>query len=136
MPLAVTFRRILLPLGHILTKSLSVGLTPVILHTLDATPHMDYYCYFCATKQIYCGFCSFAPKQIYYSNYYAGYYSTYYAPYYTRFSVDAYQRQRSPLDYAHRPQVLGMPDDGLEIVIPADETMSSWKEEEKRAGVP
>lgn len=161
---------ILLPLGHILTKSLSVGLTPVILHVLDATPHMDYYCYFCRTQQIYCGYCSYAPKQMYYASYYAGqsaqqrrestqrhsfffvavahsflsvplcfsvpagYYSTYYSNYYTRFSVDAFQRLHNPLGYAHKPQIQSMSRDGVEIVLPYDETGSTWKEAERRKG--
>ena len=173
---------ILLPLGHILTKVLSVGLTPIILHVMDASPHMDYYCYFCRTKQIYCGYCSYAPKQMYYASYYAGqantqhrdagrsglvppecraqcyrffpfllltflrlvsllcvrvwsgYYSTYYSNYYTRFSVDAFQRLYNPLGYAHNPQIQSMPNDGVEIVLPYDETGSTWKEAERRKG--
>lgn len=96
---------------------------------------MDYYCYFCATRQLYCAYCKYAPTQVYYANYYAGYYSTYYAPYYARFTTDALQRQRIPLDFAHRIQTLSMPDDSVEIVLPADETMSMWKDEEKRKGI-
>lgn len=126
---------ILLPLGHILSKALSIGLTPVILHTLEATPHLDYYCWFCANNGVYCDYCTYAPTQLYYANYYAGYYSTYYAPYYTRYAVSAYQYDRTPLGWSHRPQYLAMPDeDILQIVLPADETINIYQDAEQRPG--
>jgi predicted S18 family serine protease len=87
---------------------------------------MDYYCYFCASKSLYCAYCSFAPTQLYYVNYYVGYYSNWYSNYYARYATDVYQsRHRNTKDkYVSAPMEMHratITDGDVEMVIPIQE---------------
>lgn len=113
--------------SHTLVKSLSLSLAPAILHTLEASPHLDYYCHFCRTKNIYCNYCRAAPKHLYYANYYAGYYSTYYANYYTKFAADSLNLRRTT-NLINKPQVNSFGEKS-ELVLPGDETVPTFTDQ-------
>ena len=81
-PIVDTASRILV---HSLTPSLTLSLAPIITHALTRSPHEDYYCYYCETKQAYCQWCDGSRERGYASEYYARYYAMYYSRYYARF---------------------------------------------------
>ena len=93
-------------LTHVLSRSIPHIIVPSLLNTVSVGLKEDYYCYFCATKQMYCIYCNKnrgdTATRLYYALYYTSFHSTYYSNWYSsqkKFGVLMLQkRQMHPLD--------------------------------------
>lgn len=63
-------------LAHILSRSIPHIIVPALLNTVSVGIKEDYYCYFCATRAVYCMYCNKnkadTVNRLYYALYYTG----------------------------------------------------------------